>query len=75
MTFWVVKACILIDENRRHEVTRCLHLECWEGKTSDLKMEAACYRDRLVVSRNTTLLYNQQDLRVNSTAINTSVLR
>jgi len=66
MAFWVVKACILIDENHRHEVTRCLHLECWERKTSDLKMEAACYCDTLVVSRNITLLYNQEDRLVNT---------
>jgi len=58
MAFWVVTVCILIDGNHRREVILCLHLECWERKTSDLKMEAACYCDTLVLSRNTTLLYN-----------------
>jgi hypothetical protein len=65
MAFWVVKACILFDENHRHEVIRCPHLEGWDRKTSDLKMEASCCCDTLVVSRNTTVLYNQEDRRVN----------
>jgi hypothetical protein len=52
MACWVVEACILVDGSHRHEVTRCLHLECWERKTSDMKMEAACSCDTLVVNRN-----------------------
>lgn len=66
MAFWVVKACILIGGNHHHGVTCCFHLEYWERKTSDLKMEAACSCDTLIVNRNTTLLYNQEDRHVNT---------
>jgi hypothetical protein len=66
MVFWVVKACILIDGNHRRRVTRCLHLECWERKTSYLKMEAAYPSDTLIFSRNTSRRCCPEDRRVNT---------